>query len=67
MPSVVYYGKQRARANQPPPCCPLWPMQEELGASQSFAEDLDLLRFRCHLSRNELAGRMFGSKILVCC
>lgn len=43
-PSVVYYRKQRAWVNQPPPYCPPWSMQEELGASQSFAEDLDLQR-----------------------
>lgn len=33
----------------------------------SFAEDLDLQRFRCHLNRNEVSSRMFGSKVLLCC
>lgn len=37
------------------------------GASQSFAEDLALRSFRCHLSRTELASRVFGSTVLVCC
>lgn len=66
-PSEVYYRKQRGRVTQLPPHHPPWSMQEELGASQSFPEDLDLRRFRCHLNRNELASRMFGSKVLVCC
>jgi len=35
-PSVVSCGKQRARASQLPPCCPPWPVREELGASRAW-------------------------------
>lgn len=51
--------QQTQSTSQPAPSfCPPWSV---LGASQSFAEDLDLQRYRCHLNRTRCLGAKFLS------